>query len=41
MEREGVPTMLLFADAFDDRVVSWESCVEKLNEFMHVRRIMA
>lgn len=39
MEREGIPTMLLFADAFDDRVASWESCVEKLSEFMKVRRI--
>jgi benzoyl-CoA reductase/2-hydroxyglutaryl-CoA dehydratase subunit BcrC/BadD/HgdB len=38
-ERNGLPTMLLFADAFDDRVASWESCVEKLSEFMHVRGI--
>ena len=40
-EREGIPTMLLFADAFDDRVASWESIMDKLNEFMRVRRISA
>lgn len=38
-ERMGLPTMLLFADAFDDRVASWESCVEKISEFMQVRGI--
>jgi len=38
-EREGLPTMLLFADAFDDRVASWEHCVDKMEEFMHVRGI--
>jgi hypothetical protein len=38
-EREGIPTMLLFADAFDDRVASWEHCVDKISEFMHVRGI--
>ncbi len=38
-EREGLPTMLLFADAFDDRVASWEHCVDKISEFMHVRGI--
>jgi hypothetical protein len=38
-EREGLPTMLLFADAFDDRVASWEHCIDKISEFMHVRGI--
>ncbi|HEY9159510.1 MAG TPA: 2-hydroxyacyl-CoA dehydratase family protein [Desulfomonilia bacterium] len=38
-EREGIPTMLLFADAFDDRVASWEHCIDKISEFMHVRGI--
>ena len=38
-ERFGLPTMLLFADAFDDRVASWEFCVDKISEFMHVRGI--
>jgi len=38
-ERAGMPTMLLFADAFDDRVASWESCVDKISEFMQVRGI--
>jgi hypothetical protein len=40
-EREGIPMMLLFADAFDDRVASWESVAEKISEFMHVRRIVS
>ena len=40
-EREGIPTMLLFADAFDDRVSSWEHCVDKIGEFMHVRGILS
>jgi len=38
-EREGIPTMILFADAFDDRVASWEHCVDKISEFMHVRGV--
>lgn len=38
-ERFGLPTLLLFADAFDDRVASWEYCVDKISEFMHVRGI--
>ncbi len=38
-EHEGLPTMLLFADAFDDRVASWEHCIDKISEFMHVRGI--
>jgi hypothetical protein len=33
--------MLLFADAFDDRVASWEACVDKISEFMQVRGIGA
>ena len=40
-ERAGLPTMLLFADAFDDRVASWEACVDKISEFMQVRGIGA
>ncbi|MCK7466702.1 MAG: hypothetical protein MZU91_00190 [Desulfosudis oleivorans] len=33
----GIPTMLLFADAFDDRVASWEHCVDKI-ERVHARK---
>jgi hypothetical protein len=40
-ERYGLPTLLLFADAFDDRVASWEFCVDKISEFMHVRGIVS
>ncbi|PKN85514.1 MAG: 2-hydroxyacyl-CoA dehydratase [Deltaproteobacteria bacterium HGW-Deltaproteobacteria-1] len=40
-ERFGLPTLLLFADAFDDRVASWEFCVDKISEFMHVRGIVS
>jgi hypothetical protein len=40
-ERSGLPTLLLFADAFDDRVASWDFCMDKMNEFMHVRGILS
>ena len=39
LEREGVPTVILFADAFDDRVQSWESVIDKMEEFLGLRRI--
>lgn len=40
-ERSGLPALLLFADAFDDRVASWEFCQDKISEFMHVRGILS
>jgi hypothetical protein len=40
-ERSGLPTLLLFADAFDDRVASWDFCMDKMSEFMHVRGILS
>jgi hypothetical protein len=40
-ERSGLPTLLLFADAFDDRVASWKFCQDKISEFMHVRGILS
>ncbi|HON38882.1 MAG: 2-hydroxyacyl-CoA dehydratase [Desulfomonilia bacterium] len=39
LEREGVPAVILFADAFDDRVQSWESVIDKMDEFLQLRRI--
>jgi len=39
LEREGVPAVILFADAFDDRVASWSTVTDKLQEFMNLRRI--
>ncbi|PKN04202.1 MAG: hypothetical protein CVU74_08095 [Deltaproteobacteria bacterium HGW-Deltaproteobacteria-9] len=40
-ERAGFPTLINFADAFDDRVVSWEAYRDKITEFMKVRGIGA
>lgn len=40
LERRGIPTIILYADAFDDRVASWEAIAEKLNEFLKLRRII-
>jgi len=39
LERMNIPTLLLFVDAFDDRVASWESITDRLEEFLHVRGI--
>jgi len=39
MERAGVPSLMLYADAFDDRIQSWEAIIDRLNEFIHVRRL--
>jgi hypothetical protein len=41
LERQGIPTIILYADAFDDRVASWESIKDKMSEFMQLRRIIA
>ncbi len=41
LERHGIPTLLLFVDAFDDRVASWESITERIGEFLSVRGIAA
>jgi hypothetical protein len=29
----------MYADAFDDRVQSWEAVTEKMSEFIHLRGI--
>jgi hypothetical protein len=41
LEKHGIPTILLFADAFDDRVASWEAITDKMSEFVKLRRIIA
>jgi hypothetical protein len=41
LENQGVPTIILFADAFDDRVASWDAITDKMNEFVQLRRIIA
>jgi hypothetical protein len=37
LERQGIPTLIMYADAFDDRVQSWESVTDKMSEFIHLR----
>ncbi|HPI93030.1 MAG TPA: 2-hydroxyacyl-CoA dehydratase family protein [Deltaproteobacteria bacterium] len=39
LEHRGVPTIILFADAFDDRVASWEAITDRMSEFLKLRRI--
>ncbi|MBU2552476.1 MAG: 2-hydroxyacyl-CoA dehydratase family protein [Proteobacteria bacterium] len=40
-EKHGFPTHIMNADAFDDRVESWESASDRLEEFFNVRRLLA
>jgi hypothetical protein len=40
LEKAGYPTLVLYGDGFDDRVQSWESITDKIDEFMHVRGIL-
>ncbi len=40
LEAAGYPSYALFADAFDDRARSWESCKSALREFLEVRKII-
>ncbi|HDP24376.1 MAG TPA: 2-hydroxyacyl-CoA dehydratase [Deltaproteobacteria bacterium] len=37
LERSGIPTLIMYADAFDDRVQSWEAVMDKMSEFIHLR----
>ncbi len=39
-EKAGIPTYIMYADAFDDRVESWESSRERFEEFLRVRRLL-
>ncbi len=41
LEREGYPTLIMYADGFDDRVMSWDSITDKMTEFLNLRRIVA
>lgn len=40
MEKNGYPTHIMYDDAFDDRVESWEATRERLDEFFHVRGLL-
>ncbi|HON58133.1 MAG TPA: 2-hydroxyacyl-CoA dehydratase family protein [Smithella sp.] len=40
LEKAGYPTLVLYGDGFDDRVQSWESITDKIEEFTHVRGIL-
>lgn len=39
-EAHGFPTHIMYDDAFDDRVESWEATAERLGEFMRVRGLL-
>jgi len=39
LERQGIPTLILYSDSFDDRVQSWEAVTDKMSEFIHLRGI--
>ena len=38
-EKAGFPTYIMYADAFDDRVESWEATQDRFEEFLTVRRL--
>ncbi|MBU0991187.1 MAG: 2-hydroxyacyl-CoA dehydratase family protein [Proteobacteria bacterium] len=40
LEKNGYPTHIMNADAFDDRVESWEATKERLDEFFKVRGLI-
>jgi hypothetical protein len=39
-QEAGYPTYIMYADAFDERVQSWETTKERFLEFLNVRRLM-
>jgi hypothetical protein len=39
-EAAGFPTYIMYSDAFDDRVQSWETTDERFMEFLKVRRLI-
>ena len=39
-EAAGFPTHIMYTDAFDDRVESWEATAERLDEFFKVRGLL-
>ena len=40
MENEGYPTYIMYGDAFDERVESWDITSERLEEFFKVRGLL-
>lgn len=40
-EKAGFPTFIMYGDAFDDRVESWDASRDRLEEFLHVRRLLS
>jgi benzoyl-CoA reductase subunit B len=40
IESQGYPVHIMYGDAFDDRVESWESTRERLDEFFQVRGLL-
>jgi hypothetical protein len=40
-EKAGFPTHVMYADAFDERVQSWEATRERFEEFVTVRRLLS
>lgn len=40
VEKAGIPALVLFGDSFDDRIVSWESMQDRIDEFIQVRGIL-
>ncbi len=40
MEKNGFPTHIMYDDAFDDRVESWDATKDRLDEFFHVRGLL-
>ena len=40
IEKQGIPVHIMYDDAFDDRVESWEATRERLDEFFSVRGLL-
>ncbi len=40
LEQHGLPTYIMYADGFDDRVQSWEVTAERLDEFFRIRKLL-
>ncbi len=40
VEKAGFPVHIMYGDAFDDRVESWESTKNRLDEFFSIRRLL-
>jgi benzoyl-CoA reductase/2-hydroxyglutaryl-CoA dehydratase subunit BcrC/BadD/HgdB len=40
VEKHGYPTHIMYDDAFDDRVESWEATKERLDEFFQIRGLL-